>query len=382
MTIQPSRAEPQPPSLLVFYHIPKTGGTTTREWLLRNAGLRSRGLPMRLQGFVRYWEATCFFCMQFSDLLGVTTGCDAKMRRKCTKEYTKRPASFDFTKSSWRLAGPLAVEFHGPTEGSFVQTVLPQAEALRALYRQHNGTCRFATIVRDPIDFLFSSFHMWPPRPPRTPSSGEKPPREKRQELARRQPTLPGRDAVDASGPVVPFPRWVAGAAGLQVGFLTDPKCVAVTRAEGHRNTCGCDASARQSATKALRLFDIVGLTSCLPNFMDTVEVSMAWTPPDHPAGRLQRRSRGGNATAGLLQATPRCTDCTALESAAHARWSWEALSAEQRRATREVARCDEAIYRLALSRTRGPRHGHDLFTATFGRAPPPEKCHPRERIA
>ena len=77
--------------------------------------------------------------------------------------------------------------------------------------------------------------------------------------------------------------------------------------------------------------------------------------PPPSPmrdaVAGLFRRARGGNASAGLLQAQPRCGDCSALENAAHARWSWDVLSTAQRRAALEVASDDERLYRLALPR-------------------------------
>ena len=63
------------PLLLNFRHLEKTGGTTIREWLLRNAGKKpniprreQRPLSQRLDGFVRYYEARCFWCVQFPEL--------------------------------------------------------------------------------------------------------------------------------------------------------------------------------------------------------------------------------------------------------------------------------------------------------------------------
>lgn len=350
----------QPPSLLVFYHIPKTGGSSTREWLLRNAGLRSRGLPKRMDGLVRYYEASCFFCLQLADAIGVgnTATCAESFRRKCTMEYKPRPAAFDFTKAgAWKSGGSLAVEFHGPSEGTFINFVLPHAQILRELYARHSGTCKFATLLRDPIDFLFSSYHMWPPRPLAAMAK-----RERSQQHKERWERLHSTSAASNSthdtltddAPVTPFPRWVQGAQGLQAAFLTSPQCVSITRAEGHRNTCGrCNASSRHAAISVLRHFDVIGLTSCLPNFFDGVELAMGLFPPDSASAKLRRRSKGGNATAGLLKATPKCSDCSAQEDAAHAHWTWESLTSAQRHVTREVAGCDQALYRAALLRMR-----------------------------
>ena len=350
-----------PPSLLVYYHIPKTGGSSTREWLLRNAGVRARGLPARLNGIVRYYEAQCFFCLQLADALGADSGCEQSVRRKCAGGFTKRPASFDFERGNWLTAGALAVEFHGPSEAIFIEHVLPRAHALRELYAKRNGTCKFATIIREPIDFLFSSYHMWPPRPLQQQSSKQRRLQRPQRAAAAGSSTtavaassangITAADADVARAVVVAFPRWVRSAPGLQTAFLTSPSCVAVSRADGHRNKCGSDPKAVGSAATALAQFDVVGVTACLSSFFDSVATAMRFSPPDTPSARHQRRARGGNASAGLLQAQPRCGDCSALENAAHARWSWDGLSAVQRRTALEVASYDERIYRLALPR-------------------------------
>ena len=81
-----------PPSLLLFYHVPKTGGSTMREWLLRNAGIRASGLPKRLDGYVRYYEAHCFMCLQFGSLFADTATC-RKHVKECSKQYgSSKPA--------------------------------------------------------------------------------------------------------------------------------------------------------------------------------------------------------------------------------------------------------------------------------------------------
>ena len=311
----------QPPRLLVFYHVPKTGGSSVREWLLRNAGVRSKGLPTRLHGIVRYYEANCFMCLQHAEIAG---GCDAATIRKCKSTFTKRPAAFDYTRRDWTSAGSLAVEFHGPTGETFVRDVLPRARELRARYEARNGSVSFATTVREPIDLLFSSYHMWPPRP--------------------------------SALTMTPFPKWVrAGIGGLQAAMFTAPKCVEVNREKGQFISCGdpCEARTLRAAKAAVRAFDVVGVTSCVGGFFDAVEASMRLTPPDGRAARLQRRAMKGNVSAGILRAKPTCFDCSAAEGRAHAEWSWERLNEQERGATLEVARCDVALYTMALSRTR-----------------------------
>ena len=59
-----------PPALLMMYHIPKTGGSSVREWLLRNAGkLMPPSTNRRFTGVLRYYEARCFICRHYAQRL-------------------------------------------------------------------------------------------------------------------------------------------------------------------------------------------------------------------------------------------------------------------------------------------------------------------------
>ena len=317
----------RPPKLFVFYHVPKTGGSTVREWILRNAGMRARGLPTRLRGLVRYYEAKCFVCLQFSGLLG--DACTADERAKCLQAPPRRGTNgfFDSVRGTWHTLGlPLAVEFHGPTAETFVRDVLPRVRALRQLYAKLNGSVVLTAVVREPVDLLFSSYHMWPPRP--------------------------------SADRVTPFPEWVrGGVAGLQGAHFITPSCAPVERARGQMNKCACDS---RRARHALRAFDVVGVTACLGGFFDGVEDALELTPPDGPYEKALRRASRGNVSAGLLRAKPSCTDCTPAESTSHGRWTWENLSVADRHATLEVARCDGALFEAAAARARkqGARQG------------------------
>ena len=331
IVMKPALASASPsPSLLVFYHVPKTGGSSVREWLLRNAGLRSRGLPIRLRGLVRYYEARCFMCLQF----GTVFSCPEAERRQCRRAPARKGRGlFDSARDDWRTAGPLAVEFHGPTGWTFIQDVLPRMHAVRELYAARNGSVVLATLLREPVDLLFSSYHMWPPRPDPSPSTRAA---KGSSELAR----------------VTPFPEWLrSGVGGLQVALFNSPECVTISHAEGHRTRCEC-ARMLRTARAALRSFEVVGITSCLGGFFDRVEAAML-APPDSRAHRLLRRASRGNVSAGPLHAKPRCFDCSAEEAHAHSVWTWEGLDAVQRAATMRAARCDGAFYQMALTRAR-----------------------------
>lgn len=306
-------------------HIPKTGGCSVREFLLRNAGIRSPPKSVaRLSGFVRHYEARCFICQQFPGLIDVPGACTGVAGpRSCGSYKPRANAAFDFNvRDSWKHHR-LAVEFHGISDATFVHHVLPRMPVLQELYEQHNGTCATAVLVREPISFLFSAFSMWPPR-----------------------------SAVSKNITVVkPFPQWLRSAVGLQIGFLSKPFCTKATRALGQHSSCGCDGAAHRQALGALERIDIVGVTTCLHSFFDTIEMRLG-LPKDPPRIRLQRRAHKGNVSAGLIRMAPVCYDCARALGRARA-WSWDALSASEQARVKTVASCDHGLYAAALARIR-----------------------------
>ena len=310
-----------PPSLLLFYHVPKTGGTTLREWLFKNAGIRSPGLRRRLHGFIRYYEANCFMCLQFASVLGGVhpLQCTNKERHGCARQFntTKtRPAGINPLTANWRHAGRVAVEFHGPTERLFTDAILPRADALRRLYERHGGTCTLLTLSREPVDLLFSTFHMWPPRPK-------------------------GNDFV------VPFPAYAQTARGLLTASFDRAACRVSSLESGTFNNCACDARSAERAIAALRRFDYVGLTACLrPYVFSVVEALLGFPPEASAADALRRQSKMGNASNGLIHAQPTCNDCSPAAQKRHRVWSWEGLNASERAQLRGlIAQCDDATY-------------------------------------
>ena len=154
--MMPASAEPAP-RLLLFLHTPKTGGSTVREWLLRNAGIRAPPqAATRLSAVVRYYEVRCFFCMQFARLWPAAV-CDLALRRHC-QSWTPRRRSFDSVRGDWRNAS-VAVELHAQSMDFYLATVAPRLPRLRALYARTNGVLTTATLVREPVDFLISFFN-------------------------------------------------------------------------------------------------------------------------------------------------------------------------------------------------------------------------------
>ena len=313
------------PSMLLFHHVAKTGGSTVREWLLRNAGKHQNHLrvPKRLDGVLRYYEARCFFCMQFRDVLG-SLQCSVKHLSEC-RASVPRLYSFNSVQSDWRCAR-LAVEFHGMSVSLLLEEVLPELPRLRREYQLRNGTITVLTLMRAPIAYLLSAYRMWPPQHPTS-------------------------DALAQD-----FPSWLRQASGLQAAQLA-PRCFHAARDTGMRSRCPCSRSLR-FARRTLDSFDIVGATCCLGDVLDEVERRMHF-PPEGPLDRMRRRAHQGNVLAGPLYIRPRCMACGPRVVAASRLWTWEALSSPVRRAAKAAAQCDMQLYHEVLTKARSEVGGN-----------------------
>jgi hypothetical protein len=227
-----------PPTLVLFYHVEKAGGTTVSHWLKRNVWPEER-LSRRLDGHVIWQAAPCFMCTQFREL-----GCN----RVCGKYELQRlhGAARRLPVGGWRSAR-LAVEFHSVSKQFFLRYVLPKLEMLRRLFRAVNGTLVTATLLREPLSFTTSVFR-W--QPPMTWS-------------------MPHRLTM-------PFERWVEQTIGAQAGLLALRRAhknsgwELATRFQpagvGMHNPSGC--LVLEDAKYTLQSFDIVGVTACLRSFL------------------------------------------------------------------------------------------------------------------
>lgn len=125
-------------------------------------------------------------------------------------------------------------------------------------------------ILRNPIEYLFSAYRMWPPR------------------------------SDDGDRLTTEFPQWLARAHGLQARALPlpshhcrslihrdrvaitmvtlplqaaqlSPGCSHASRSNGMWSECRC-ADALPAARRCLRQMDVVGFTCCLPRVLDEIE--------------------------------------------------------------------------------------------------------------
>ena len=132
------------PSLLLLYHIEKTGGSSVFRWLQRQ--MRE---PPRLTALFAYGQTSCFFSMH------------ADLFPKMSYRWRSRQCGGE-QMPDWRTAR-VAVQFHSYSKGFFNDIVLPALPQLRARYAAAGGRVVTTTVLREPSSYLFSKYMMWPP---------------------------------------------------------------------------------------------------------------------------------------------------------------------------------------------------------------------------
>ena len=118
------------PSLLLLYHIEKTGGSSVFRWLQRQ--MRE---PPRLSALFAYGQTSCFFAMHADLFPKMAPRWRAKM---CGGEEMP----------DWRTAR-VAVQFHAYSKGFFNDHVLPVLPQLRARYAALGGRVVTTTMLRE-----------------------------------------------------------------------------------------------------------------------------------------------------------------------------------------------------------------------------------------
>jgi len=334
---------PEPPTLLLFYHIEKTGGTAVMAWMVRNV---QRKTP-RLDAAVPYSETTTFMCSQFGAVLGGACVPARPRRPAPTGRDRERLAptpepKFPLTICNRHGAAPLlgsdawkrarvAVEFHTPgVQAFYIGSVEPALPQLRELYRAVGGRVVTATLVREPVSHVFSAWYMWPPVQSNEPSATRL--------------------------PVENFTAWAESVEAAQAGLLVLEKPgVMHTRFGPMRRgmhssdtTQGKRCSILPDARARLARFDLVGVTSCLPSLLRAVEARLGLQPALCTArqryrlaangslacvqdlARPKRRAGGGLGNDRLLDYSPHNVPSAihagdAVYAPVHA-WRWAAL--------------------------------------------------------
>ena len=227
------------PSLLLLYHIEKTGGSSVFRWLQRQ--MRE---PPRLSALFAYGQTSCFFALHADLFPKMAPRWRAKM---CGGEVMP----------DWRTAR-VAVQFHAYSKGFFNDHVLPVLPQLRARYAALGGRVVSTTMLREPASYLFSKYMMWPPHDRLT-------------------------------GHVMALPLWLPQAEGLQR--------TALLKAGPKAHTPGC--AGLDESRKRLRTFDLVGVTSCLTLLLATLEQAVGLPPDTARISNVYARPQGWRGKSG-----------------------------------------------------------------------------------
>lgn len=310
-----------PPTLVVLFHIEKTGGTALREWF---QGYR-RGSPALTRpnsgfGFDRFFEQGEYTCFRWlhPSLFKAPQRWDPHGTAKQSREAMRERCSHSdgAVQPDWST-GSYAFEIHGKQARDFYfASIHPHLALLRERYRAHNGSVLTLLTLREPRAHLLSSYLMWPPREPGPASLGPE-----------------DRAHVSCVG-AVPLPRWLSTARGLQHGALTG--ALENTPLGGMTNPRGCAEAARSA--QLLGDFDLVGSTACLPDTMHALERRLGWAR-DAPYLQLSLRRSS--------QTPPVPAACGRLHAESQ-EWQAARLNASTLEQLAAAAQCDGKLLEAA----------------------------------
>ena len=228
-------------------------------WLGANSFASPRGFRRRLDIAAIYTSAHCLLTI-FPEILAASTN----TRGKCINGLQHHPIGWKRSPVnvlpadlSWQTSR-LAFEFHDSTREVYWRDIDPKLPALRRLYATHGGVVTTVTLLRDPMQHIFSA---WAYLPPLT------------------------NDRLRIS---LSFADWAhKHASGLQAGWLQGclrprycpnqsrhhPQC-------GYHNQAG-GAAVLNMSLRNLARFDVVGVLSCLPSLYRAIESHARLAPID-----------------------------------------------------------------------------------------------------
>lgn len=298
----------QRPTLLVFYHVEKTGGSAVMKWLHRMTRA-----PARLSMLMDFTHTSCFFAMHPALFPDRRKDWDA---RRCVTQAPPR----------WQSSA-IAVEFHAYSAKRYWRVVEPQLAAMRRQYAALNGTVVTVASFREPMAHALSVYRMWPP-----------------QDCGASSQRGPRGGCRGQSKHVRSLPAWLPGASALQAGSLTADSVVSQRR--GFQNARGC--AVLPEALERLGRFDVVGVSECMHGLVTALCEAMGW-----PC--VQDEARLAAALAFALRHTPHGVQPGGVLWREARVWSLATLNDSTRALVRRAAECDARLYAAALTRLRLP---------------------------
>ena len=133
------------PLAILFYHLPKAGGSSVMAWLR----LRLRTSLSHVWG---YGQAECFLSLHADVFPGASW---SSRGGACGARGEPQP--------DW-LHVAVASEFHDHSLGFFWRAVAPNLGRLRTKYASASGTLLTLLVLRRPEPHLLSMYRFWPPR--------------------------------------------------------------------------------------------------------------------------------------------------------------------------------------------------------------------------
>ena len=272
-------------------------------WLGANTFATPRGLRRRLDIAALFTSAHCLLSV-FPEVFTAS----ATMRRKCRSGLQHHPIGWkrappnvfpiNVSWQTWRLA----FEFHDATRDLYWREVEPNLPGLRRLYAAHGGAVTTVTLLREPMQHIYSA---WAYLPPLT------------------------NDRLRIS---LDFADWAHRyASGLQAGWLQGCRrpsyCLHQSHyhpQRGYHNLLG-GAAVLNTSLRNLARFDVVGVLSCLPNLYRAIESHAGLVPIDDDEAFRRRMHAPNRKLIHVRTETSRH-----LRNATHASVVWSAIRSNQ----------------------------------------------------
>ena len=144
-----------PPSLVVLFHIEKTGGTALRDWFRGyQRGSPALTKPNSGFGFDRFFEQGEYTCFKWlhPGLFKAAQRWDPNGAARQGREAMREQCSHSdgAAQPNWS-SGSYAFEIHGkPARDFYFHSIHPHLGLLRERYRAHNGTVLTLLTLRQP----------------------------------------------------------------------------------------------------------------------------------------------------------------------------------------------------------------------------------------
>ena len=247
------------PTVLIIYHVSKTGGTALTRllegWSWSDVKQKHSLRSLRTPFFIDKGYDRCFFAL-FPTIFPEVQ--KALTLNHCAAKPRFRP----LLKADWRTYD-IAVEFHGPSLKVYWDVFEPRLQQLRLLYAGYGGTVVTTTATREPKTLIRSTYKMWPPHIPVSKWAKHATDHPKAMER--------GRMVTIKS-----FEDTIVGLEGPSTGTLARQL---LPKYSGHPfGNFNCSREVQEDARRRLNSFDVVGITECTTQYWRALGHRLNWS--------------------------------------------------------------------------------------------------------